>query len=71
MSIRPFTSSDIEQLREIFEKNGWKIEGQINDTFRYSLKRSNLIVLTLKFPLIIPKMRLNIPYEVANFKVSI
>ncbi|MFX1385079.1 MAG: tetratricopeptide repeat protein, partial [Promethearchaeota archaeon] len=25
----------------------------------------------LKFPLIIPKMRLNIPYEVANFKVSI
>lgn len=71
MSIRPFTPSDIQQLKEIFEKNGWKMKGQVNDIFRYSLKKTNLIVLTLKFPLRLPKIRLNLPYEIANFKISI
>ena len=71
MSIRPFTASDIAQLKEIFEENGWHIKSQIQDTFLYSLKTTNLIIFTLRFPLILPKIRLNAPYEIANFKISI
>ncbi len=71
MSIRPFTASDITQLIEIYEKNGWHIKGQIQETFLYSLKTTNLIIFTLRFPLIHPKIRINAPYEIANFKISI
>lgn len=70
MSITPFSHNEIEWLNNFFEDNGWNINGYIENYFRYSLKNDNTIVLTLKFPVVLP-IRLNIPYEVANFKISI
>ncbi|MFX1238713.1 MAG: tetratricopeptide repeat protein [Promethearchaeota archaeon] len=71
MSIRPFSINEIESLREIFEKNGWKIGGHTEDTRRYSIKKNNLLSFTIKIPVKLPGVKLNIPYEVVTFKVSI
>jgi len=70
MSINPFSSNEIKNLREIIEKNGWKIEGTIENYFRYSLKKKKLVLFTLKFPIILP-IRINIPFEVVNFRLSV
>jgi len=70
MSINPFSSNEIIKLREFMEKNGWKLEGTIKNYFRYSLKKKKLIILTIKFPIILP-IRINIPFEVVNFRLSL
>lgn len=70
MSINPFSSNEIKNLRELIEKNGWKIESTIENYFRYSLKREKLILFTIKFPITLP-IRINIPFEVVNFRVSL
>jgi hypothetical protein len=70
MSIRPFSSFEIENLREIIEKNGWKIDGTIENYFRYSIKKDKTLIFTFKFPVSLP-LRLNIPFEVVSFKFSI
>ena len=70
MSINPFSSNEIKTLREFIEKNGWKIEKHIENYFRYSLKKNKLVLLTTKFPITLP-IRINIPFEVVSFQISI
>jgi sRNA-binding regulator protein Hfq len=41
MSIRPFSSSELNNLREVIERNGWKIDGTIENYFRYSVRLEN------------------------------
>lgn len=70
MSINPFSRNEIKNLREFIEKNGWKLEGTIDNYFRYSLKKKKLILFTIKYPITLP-IRINIPFEVVNFRVSL
>ena len=68
--IRPFSSSEISNLREIIEKNGFKINGKIENYFRYSIStRDKVLLFNLKFPVELP-LRLNAPFEVATFRIS-
>jgi len=68
MSIRPFSSSELNKLREVIERNGWKIDGAIENYFRYSVKKDKLILFTIKFPVSLP-LRLNFPLEVVSFRI--
>ncbi len=68
MSIRPFSSSELNNLREVIERNGWKIDGTIENYFRYSVKKDKLILFTIKFPVSLP-LRLNFPLEVVSFRI--
>jgi len=69
--ISPFSSGDINSLREIFENNGFKIEGYIDNYFRYSIStKDKLIIITLKFPVKLP-IRINIPFEIVTFRLSL
>ncbi|MFX1316408.1 MAG: tetratricopeptide repeat protein [Promethearchaeota archaeon] len=70
MSIRPFSSNEIKNLMEFIQKNGWKIEGLIENFFRYSLKKKKLVLFTIKFPVTLP-IRINVPFEVVSFRVSL
>ena len=70
MSINPFSLTEIKNLRGVIEKNGWKIDGFIENYFRYSLKMEKIILFTIKFPITLP-LRINIPFEVVSFRVSI
>jgi len=70
MSNRPFSSSELQSLREIIKQNGWKIENHIENYFRCSIKDNKLLIFTIKFPVTLP-IRLNIPFEVVNFQVSL
>lgn len=70
MSLNPFSLNEIKNLREALEKNGWKIEGFIENYFRYSLKKEKIIIFTIKFPITLP-VRINVPFEVMSFRVSV
>ncbi|MFX0036340.1 MAG: tetratricopeptide repeat protein [Candidatus Hermodarchaeota archaeon] len=70
MSINPFSEIEINNLREFIEKNGWKIEGYVENYFRYSLKKEKLVLFSIKFPVTLP-IRINIPFEVVNFRLSV
>ncbi len=70
MSIRPFSSSELNNLREVIERNGWKIDGTIENYFRYSVKKDKLILFTIKFPVSLP-LRLNFPLEVISFRICL
>jgi hypothetical protein len=70
MSVRPFSSNEIDQLKQLIEKNGFKIEGTIENYFRYSLRKDKLVLFTIKFPVSLP-VRLNIPFEMVSFRVCI
>ena len=69
MSI-PFSSNEISNLREVIEQHGWKIHGYIENYFRYSIRKNKLIIFSIKFPVTLP-LKLNIPFEVARFQISI
>ncbi|MFX1257065.1 MAG: tetratricopeptide repeat protein [Promethearchaeota archaeon] len=70
-SIRPFSQNEINQLRKFIEKNGFHINGLIENYFRYSIGSKNkIIIFSLKFPVELA-LKLNIPFEIASFKVSI
>ncbi|GAH36949.1 unnamed protein product, partial [marine sediment metagenome] len=68
MSIRPFSSSELNNLKEVIERNGWKLDGTIENYFRYSVKKDKLILFTIKFPVSLP-LRLNFPLEVVSFRI--
>lgn len=68
MSIIPFSSSELNNLKEVIERNGWKIDGTIENYFRYSVKKDKLILFTIKFPVSLP-LRLNFPLEVVSFRI--
>jgi len=70
MSFRPFSSSELENLKQVIEKNGFKIDGTIENYFRYSVKKDKLILFTIKFPVSLP-LRLNFPFEVVSFRISL
>jgi len=70
MSFRPFSSSELENLKQAIEKNGFKIDGTIENYFRYSVKKNKLILFTIKFPVSLP-LRLNFPFEVVSFRISL
>ncbi len=71
MSMIPFSANEIRNLREIFEKNSWRIGGQVEELFRYGIKSNNLLLFTLKLPLLLSNVQLNVPYDIASFKISI
>ena len=69
--IRPFSSSEINSLRELLEKNGFKIHGLIDNYFRYSIStKDKLLIFSLKFPVKLP-IRLSAPFEIVTFRVSL
>jgi len=70
MSFRPFSSSELDSLKQAIEKNGFKIDGTIENYFRYSVKKNKLILFTIKFPVSLP-LRLNFPFEVVSFRISL
>ena len=70
MSIRPFSTNEIANLRMVLEKNGWQIYASLENNFRYSLKKDKLIVFTIKFPVAFP-LRINVPLEIVNFRLSL
>lgn len=70
MSINPFSSNEIKTLKEFIEKNGWKIEKHIENYFRYSIKKNKIILFTFKYPISLP-VRINVPFEVVSFHVSL
>ena len=70
MSIRPFSTNEIDNLREVIEQNGFRLNGLIKDYFRYSISKNKILIFTLKIPVHLP-LQLNIPFEVASFQISI
>jgi len=70
MTIQLLSPNELENLRAVIEKNGWKIEGITENYFRYSIKSNKLLIFTLKIPIQLP-IRLNIPLEMLTFRVSI
>ena len=70
MSIRPFSTNEIENLRMVLEKNGWQIKASVENNFRYSLKKNKVIIFTIKFPVAFP-LRINVPLEIVNFRLSL
>ncbi|MFX1389728.1 MAG: tetratricopeptide repeat protein [Promethearchaeota archaeon] len=54
----------------MIEKKGWKIETNIENYFRYSVKKNKIVLFNIKFPIVLP-LRITIPFEVVNFKLSI
>ncbi|MCK4383512.1 MAG: hypothetical protein KAW66_09490, partial [Candidatus Lokiarchaeota archaeon] len=70
MSLRPFSSQELVNLKEAIEKNGFKIDGSIENYIRYSVKKDKLILFTIKFPVALP-LRLNFPFEVVSFRISL
>ena len=75
MAISPFSSNELGYLKEIFESNGFKVKGTIENYFRYSIStKEKIIVFTLKLPVKLPEqfpLKLNFPFEVISFKVSL
>ncbi|MFX0074223.1 MAG: tetratricopeptide repeat protein [Candidatus Hermodarchaeota archaeon] len=70
MSIRPFSNTELTNLKEAIERNGFNLEGTIENYFRYSIKKDKLILFTIKFPVSLP-LRLNFPFEVVSFRISL
>ncbi|TFG30032.1 MAG: hypothetical protein EU532_01765 [Promethearchaeota archaeon] len=66
----PFSSKELSTLRQVIEENGWKINGYSKNNYRYSLQKNKLIIFTVKIPVSFP-LRFTIPFEVAQFQVSI
>jgi len=69
MSI-PFSSNEINSLRQLIEQNGWKIDGYIHNHFRYSIRKNKLIIFSIKLPVTLP-LKFNVPFEVAQFQISL
>jgi tetratricopeptide (TPR) repeat protein len=70
MSLRPFSTTELTNLKEAIERNGFKLKGAIENYFRYSVKKDKLILFTIKFPVSLP-LRLNFPFEVVSFRISL
>ena len=70
MSLRPFSSQELINLKKAIEKNGFNIDGTIENYFRYSVKKDKLILFTIKFPVALP-LRLNFPFEIVSFRISL
>lgn len=70
MSIHPLSENQLENLKNAIEKKGWQINGYIQNYFRYSITKEKLLLFTIKFPVSLP-LRINIPFAVVNFRVSI
>jgi len=70
MSLRPFSTTELTNLKEAIERNGFDLKGTIENYFRYSVKKSKLILFTIKFPVSLP-LRLNFPFEVVSFRISL
>ncbi|MGV9199292.1 MAG: hypothetical protein ACOC4M_10775, partial [Promethearchaeia archaeon] len=68
--IKPFSQNELTSLKEFLEENDWHHEGIVENEYRYSLHKLKLLMLTVKFPVLLP-FRLNIPYEIVSFKISI
>ena len=70
MSLRPFSPNELEQLKDFIEKKGFKPENTIENYFRYSLRKDKFLLFTIKLPITLP-VRLNIPFEVVSFRLSL
>lgn len=70
MSLRPFSTTELTNLKEAIERNGFSLKGTIENYFRYSVKKDKLILFTIKFPVSLP-LRLNFPFEVVSFRISL
>jgi len=70
MSLRPFSTTELTNLKEAIERNGFNLKGTIENYFRYSVKKDKLILFTIKFPVSLP-LRLNFPFEVVSFRICL
>jgi hypothetical protein len=70
MEFRPFSPIELSNLSSLIEKEGWKINGFIENYFRYSLHKNKILIFSIKFPVNLPA-KLNVPLEVACFRISI
>jgi len=70
MSLRPFSTTELINLKEAIERNGFNLKGTIENYFRYSVKKDKLILFTIKFPVSLP-LRLNFPFEVVSFRICL
>jgi len=70
MSLRPFSTTELANLKEAIERNGFNLKGTIENYFRYSVKKDKLILFTIKFPVSLP-LRLNFPFEVVSFRICL
>ncbi|MCK4382262.1 MAG: hypothetical protein KAW66_03115, partial [Candidatus Lokiarchaeota archaeon] len=70
MSLRPFSTTELTNLKKAIERNGFILEGTIENYFRYSVKKDKLILFTIKFPVSLP-LRLNFPFEVVSFRICL
>jgi len=70
MSLRPFSTTELTNLKEAIERNGFNLKGTIENYFRYSVKKDKLILFTIKFPVSLP-LRLNFPFEVVSFRLCL
>jgi len=70
MSLTPLTEKEKNFLHELFQKKGFNNNLKPTNNFRYSILDSNVIIITVKKPIEIP-VRLNIPFEVLAFKLSL
>lgn len=70
MSLRPFSTTELTNLKKAIERNGFNLEGTIENYFRYSVKKDKLILFTIKFPVSLP-LRLNFPFEVVSFRICL
>jgi hypothetical protein len=66
----PFSSNELSNLRELIEKNEWKLNGYIDNYYRYSVHKNKVILFSLKVPVPFP-LKLNVPFEVLCFRISI
>lgn len=70
MSFSPLSSKEIDTFRKFMEQNGWRDKGLPENNFIYSMREDRVITLTVKVPIRLP-LRLNIPFEIASFKISL
>lgn len=68
--LNPFSSNELNNLRKLIEDNGWRINGYIENHYRYSIQRNKLLIFTIKIPISLP-FKYNIPFEIANFQLSV
>ena len=70
MSITPFSENEIQSMKKNFQRNGWHMNGFLNDSQRFSIAKNKLLIFTIKIPI---KLELNteIPIEISKFHISI
>jgi tetratricopeptide (TPR) repeat protein len=70
MSITLLSQEQIRKLRNLMREKGWKINGLIGNNYRYSFKQNKFSLFSSRYPIHLP-FKLNIPFEIINFKIGL